>query len=421
MNAMKGFGISAGLVVGLGLALGACDDGDDLMGGPDGPAVGGKQDNTDGGYCAEYLKQPPTKFKGISIEGREGWVAGATACAAGGNDDPEFLKAVSVVMRSIAVYGNGTGGTKSNCTVSNAVASATDATKGEFMWFKQNPIFGYHTGDSVKLDGQCFPVGVSRTKATSNRCKTGDDVEITGLGYDQYDRGAMSLDSAECMALNGAPYQDIIRNFYGEDIGIGCGAPKSTRNCGNGPGVNDGEDDPDNPACFIENTDPNSAKTIDGVEEGWFSDEDFLAEVPAGKTAWFTYIGEDEGKKGTPDPDAFVSANGASIEAGGSLRICQYVDCINGNNVPATVSCGQGAVQFLPAGSKAADATAVGCCTTATATAGPSSQLAKSIDFNSFSCSGTDDKSAAVYVSIENQTRLCIDDLEVTLDFGDSL
>lgn len=158
------------------------------------------------------------------------------ACENGGAD-LEALKAQAIAARSVAYYQMATSGSicdGQGCQVYSCNAQPSDLhrqavaeTAQQYLTYGGMLTYGFYVaGDSNVSGPSCLDVSGSTVKyVTHNSGKTGTNVQQTKLGWVGppgfgQNRGCMSQWGARCLENGGASAADILRFYYGEDIGI---------------------------------------------------------------------------------------------------------------------------------------------------------------------------------------------------------
>lgn len=356
-----------GALTALMLGLGACSV--DEVGDMGDESVDGKADdaNSSRTFCDRVSDGLPTKFRGIEIEGPQGYVAQALACEAAEDDDPEYLKALAVAIRSIAIQGAHErapcdNGCQPLCKskVKDAHVQAVQETKDEFLWYGEHPIFGFHTVGTAELDKWCLPQGEIGDRSTPwNACKSEGDVQRSKLGYKAYDRGALNHDTAQCLAERGRDYTWLLRTHYGEDIGIGCGMQDA-------PSDECIEEDPEEipttaPSCGVTNYTPETAEQLPHAQDDgfWNWGQSYERKVAPEAPSWFKYEFTDKSTPSDVEFQVTVWDNDPKfIPELPDLTVCQYFQCNEGIEVMNAGGCGDAEFSELEVMGEAF----IGCC-----------------------------------------------------------
>ena len=220
--------------------------------------------------CNEYgmmsdftvQKAPLTAYCTIAVEGygtvqmETDYVPNTTWCE-NGNAPEEALKAQSAAARTFAYYKISTGGTPVKNSQGDQVykcesrapsaaqlakcQAATNATSGYVMTYNNKITAGFYVSGvtTAYRDSNCKPTVSSgqtgwvsvESYVTYNEGKSGSNITQTKLGWvnagNYANRGCMSQNGASCLANKGYEWQNILRYFYGSDIGI----TKADGNC----------------------------------------------------------------------------------------------------------------------------------------------------------------------------------------------
>ena len=401
-------------ILGMSILMAACaveDGGRDSQGAAAAPSGegGGKADDARSSEFCEAIaeKGTPAKFRGMTIEGDNGYVAQAIACHTDGTEDEDYLKALAVSMRSIAVMGAAQGAPCNNdcqpvCAskITDAHRAAASATAGEFLWYGEYPVFGFHTNGTVDVDADCNLNTAPRDRSTPfNACMTGDEVERSGLGSSRYDRGALNRDMGVCLAGAGRDYLQILRAHYGQDIEIGCGENRLDLGyCG---GIWGDDEDDVSQQCHADNDSVARATQLDGLDDGDGTTKEDVA-LALGGEQWFTYAVDDTDTgwtNGFGDAEPWVQ-----IEAprGADVEVCQYFACNEGET---SINCAGESKDLTVDGTKA-----LGCCVSTGEIT--SSSKSVEINFHSAACTGAEQMDGRVWVSISSPDAETCRDVE---------
>lgn len=157
-----------------------------------------------------------------------------------GGAPPEALKAQAVAARSYLYYkldtsgsvNDGTSDQVYSCgrTPTAAHIQAVQETAGIVLRYSGETICAFFVAggipsasDCVWASGDSDPTGTEHY-VTYNWGLSGSGIEQTSLGWvnpgNVFNRGCQSQNGASCLANQGWGYEDILRFYYGDDIGI---------------------------------------------------------------------------------------------------------------------------------------------------------------------------------------------------------
>jgi MYXO-CTERM domain-containing protein len=199
-----------------------------------------------------------------SLEMETDYLPHVVQCENGGAD-LEALKAQAIAARSVAYYAIETAGSicdSQGCQVyscaatpSAAVYQAVEETSGMYLMFNSTLTYGFYVaGDNGVSPPACVGNAAVGTEhwVTYNEGAVGDAVEQTELGFIHapgdngygQNRGCMSQWGARCLeANNGYDYVDILRFYFGDDIGIEQAQGACVTPAGDGGNVGDSSGD----------------------------------------------------------------------------------------------------------------------------------------------------------------------------------
>ncbi|HMR80605.1 MAG TPA: SpoIID/LytB domain-containing protein, partial [Polyangiaceae bacterium] len=153
-----------------------------------------------------------------------------------GGANLQALKAQAIAARSVAYYNMATQGSicdSQGCQVYSCNANplpihyqAVKETAGMYLSHAGMLTYGFYVAGGSPAPSSCHGGSASTEKyVTYNSGKSGSSVIQTSLGYKGppgfgQNRGCMSQLGARCLENKGYDYQQILRFYYGADIGI---------------------------------------------------------------------------------------------------------------------------------------------------------------------------------------------------------
>jgi len=158
-----------------------------------------------------------------------------------GGADLEALKAQAVAARSYMYYKMETSGSLADGTSDQVYScgadplpihrQAVDETAGEVLRYGGVTVCAFFVAGANPGDrATCIATGAdpdptdTEQWVTYNEGRSGDGIEQTPLGWvdpgNLRNRGCQSQWGARCLDERGAPYDDILRFYYGDDIGL---------------------------------------------------------------------------------------------------------------------------------------------------------------------------------------------------------
>jgi hypothetical protein len=155
-----------------------------------------------------------------------------------GGADFEALKAQAVAARSYLYYKletsgqvrDGTGDQVYSCgrDPSPDHIRAVEETSGVFLSYRGVTVAAFYVAGAHGTPPECAGDGSDPTGTehwvTYNEGRSGDDITQTALGWvdpgNLRNRGCSSQNGADCLTEAGRDYRDILRFYYGADIGI---------------------------------------------------------------------------------------------------------------------------------------------------------------------------------------------------------
>ncbi|MCA9540419.1 MAG: hypothetical protein KC620_16080, partial [Myxococcales bacterium] len=180
------------------------------------------------------------RVEGVGDREIEGdYLAHVVTCENGAADF-EALKAQAVAARSYLYYKletSGSIGDGQQDQVYSCRAEPRDIhyravaeTAGEVLMYRNTVVAAFYVAGAIPSTPDCVPAAGDRDPTsterwvTYNRGRSGDDVIQTPLGWvdprNLRNRGCNSQNGANCLSRAGRDYRDILRFYYGEDIGI---------------------------------------------------------------------------------------------------------------------------------------------------------------------------------------------------------
>lgn len=161
------------------------------------------------------------------------------ACENGGADFAA-LQAQAVAARSYLYYkigregriGDGQGEQVYSCGrgPGQEHIDAASSTAGQVLTYHDAVIAAFYVAGAIPSTDDCRPGGGDRDPTgtehfvTYNEGRSGDGIEQTTLGWvnpgNWANRGCKSQNGANCLSEHGYVWEDIVRFYYGEDIGI---------------------------------------------------------------------------------------------------------------------------------------------------------------------------------------------------------
>ena len=195
-----------------------------------------------------------------AVDVESDYVPHVVACE-NGNADFEALKAQAVAARSVLYHtmgahgsiGDGQHAQVYSCAraPSQAHYDAAAATAGQVLTYNGNIVYAFYVSGAIPSSSGCVaqagdndPHGVEHY-VTYNWNNSGASVEQTNLGWvnaqNWANRGCKSQNGAHCLAGQGWGYRDILKFYYGMDIGFdsGTGACVPDDPGGDDPGGDD--------------------------------------------------------------------------------------------------------------------------------------------------------------------------------------
>ncbi len=221
---------------------------------PASPDSYGPSDDT--ARAAERVSKPSQAHCTVQVDGKGSvdmeldYLPHVIACENNGAG-LEALKAQAIAARSTAYYYIATSGSvcdSQSCQVYSCNNQpgplhyqAVAETAQQYLSFGNMLTYGFYVaGDSSVSGPSCLDSsGGTSHHVTHNEGKTGNAVEQTGLGWVGppgfgQNRGCMSQWGSRCLEDSGYDSTDILRFYYGDDIGVltapgTCAAPASPK------------------------------------------------------------------------------------------------------------------------------------------------------------------------------------------------
>jgi hypothetical protein len=107
---------------------------------------------------------------------------------------------------------------------------AVASTAGQVLMYHDAVIAAFYVAGAIPSTADCRPAGGDRDPTgtehyvTYNEGRSGDGIEQTSLGWvnpgNWANRGCKSQNGANCLSQHGYVWEDIVRFYYGEDIGL---------------------------------------------------------------------------------------------------------------------------------------------------------------------------------------------------------
>jgi hypothetical protein len=175
-----------------------------------------------------------------------------------GNASPEALRAQAVAARTFLYYvlsaesrSIGTGESRQVYSCGRQPTAdhieAVRSTAGQVLAVGGTIICSFYVAGAIPSASSCQARSGDRDPTrtewavTYNSCKSGSSIQTTRLGTSSssYNHGCMSQNGSDCLADQGASYQEILRFYYGDDIQIvqaqgACIQPDGRGECGDG-------------------------------------------------------------------------------------------------------------------------------------------------------------------------------------------
>ncbi|MFZ4735634.1 MAG: SpoIID/LytB domain-containing protein [Bradymonadia bacterium] len=164
----------------------------------------------------------------------------AVVACENGNADFAALQAQAVAARSYLYYkldrsgriGDGQGDQVFTCNrpPGEAHREAVRTTAGQVLMYADAPIAAFYVAGAIPSTDDCRPAPGDRDPTsterwvTYNEGRSADEVVQTELGFvdprNFANRGCKSQNGANCLSERGYAWEQIVRFYYGEDIGL---------------------------------------------------------------------------------------------------------------------------------------------------------------------------------------------------------
>ncbi len=176
-----------------------------------------------------------------AVEVETDYLAHVVACE-NGAADTEALKAQAVAARSYMYYkirqagaseiGDGQHDQVYTCGRPPAQRhyDAVTATSGQILRYNNTYVAAFYVAGAIPTTSTCIPASGDRDPTNTERYVTyneglsGTGIEQTSLGWvnaqNWPNRGCQSQNGANCLSQRGRTWPEILRFYYGEDIGI---------------------------------------------------------------------------------------------------------------------------------------------------------------------------------------------------------
>jgi hypothetical protein len=164
----------------------------------------------------------------------------AVVACENGSADFAALQAQAVAARSYLYYkldrsgriGDGQGDQVFTCNrpPGEEHREAVRTTAGQVLMYADAPIAAFYVAGAIPSTDDCRPAAGDRDPTsterwvTYNEGRSGDEVVQTELGFvdprNFANRGCKSQNGANCLSERGYTWEQIVRFYYGEDIGL---------------------------------------------------------------------------------------------------------------------------------------------------------------------------------------------------------